>query len=116
MLGSTGRAGTNTKRVLDKSEPLAKDPSAGVRPHPNHNGRLFQVRLYPTWLRRLDCNKAHRKTAASTVDIERKPDSGLRQRIFEVLEHGRRREPASRAVDWLLVLLVLADVAATVAH
>ena len=50
------------------------------------------------------------------MESERKPDSGLRQRIFEVLEHGRRREPASRAADWLLVLLVLADVAATVAH
>jgi voltage-gated potassium channel len=50
------------------------------------------------------------------VERERKADAGLRQRIFEVLEHGRRREPASRAADWLLVLLVLADVAATVAH
>jgi voltage-gated potassium channel len=50
------------------------------------------------------------------VDSEPKPVSGLRQRIFEVLEHGRRREPASRAVDWLLVLLILADVAVTVAH
>jgi voltage-gated potassium channel len=50
------------------------------------------------------------------VERERTPDAALRQRIFEVLEHGRRREPASRAADWLLVLLVLADVAATVAH
>jgi voltage-gated potassium channel len=33
-----------------------------------------------------------------------------------VLEHGRRREPASRALDWLLIVLVLADVAATVAY
>jgi len=50
------------------------------------------------------------------VETERGPGAGLRQRIFEVLEHGRRREPASRAADWLLVLLVLADVAATVAY
>ena len=41
---------------------------------------------------------------------------GYRQRTFEILEHGRRREPASRAVDWVLVVLVLADVAATVAQ
>jgi voltage-gated potassium channel len=40
----------------------------------------------------------------------------LRQRAFQVLEHGRRREPASRAVDWLLIALVLANVAATVAY
>ena len=40
----------------------------------------------------------------------------LRQRAFQVLEHGRRREPASRAVDWLLVVLVVANVTATVAH
>ena len=33
-----------------------------------------------------------------------------------MLEHGRRREPASRAIDWLLVVLVLANVAATVAY
>lgn len=39
---------------------------------------------------------------------------GFRQRTFEILEHGRRREPASRAVDWVLVGLILADVAATV--
>ena len=32
------------------------------------------------------------------------------------LEHGRRREPASRAVDCLLVGLILANVMATVAH
>ena len=44
-------------------------------------------------------------------------DSGesLRQRCFRVLEHGRRREPVSRAIDGILVLLVIADVAATVA-
>jgi voltage-gated potassium channel len=40
----------------------------------------------------------------------------LRSRVFEILEHGRRREPASRAIDWLLVALVLANVIATVAH
>jgi voltage-gated potassium channel len=40
----------------------------------------------------------------------------LRQRAYQILEHGRRREPASRAVDWLLIGLVLADVMATVAY
>ena len=39
---------------------------------------------------------------------------GFRQRTFEILEHGRRREPASRAVDWVLVGLILADVAVTI--
>jgi len=44
------------------------------------------------------------------------PQAVLRQRAYQILEHGRRREPASRAVDWLLVVLILADVAATVMH
>ena len=39
-----------------------------------------------------------------------------RARVFEILEHGRRREPASRAIDWLLIVLVVANVVATVAH
>jgi len=51
-----------------------------------------------------------------TVDAEREPRAILRQRAYQILEHGRRREPASRAVDWLLVVLVLANVTATVAH
>lgn len=50
------------------------------------------------------------------MDAEVKPRELLRQRAYQILEHGRRREPASRAVDWLLIALVLADVAATVAH
>jgi voltage-gated potassium channel len=40
--------------------------------------------------------------------------SGLRQRAFQILEHGRRREPASRIVDWIIVSLVVADVVATI--
>src|ERR1700736_1607168 len=40
---------------------------------------------------------------------------GLRQRAFQILEHGRRREPASRAIDGVLILLVIAAVAVTVA-
>lgn len=40
----------------------------------------------------------------------------LRQRAFQVLEHGRRREPASRAIDGILIVLVVANVAATVAQ
>jgi voltage-gated potassium channel len=39
----------------------------------------------------------------------------LRQRAFQVLEHGRRREPASRAIDGILILLIIADVGVTVA-
>lgn len=39
-----------------------------------------------------------------------------RQRAFEVLEHGRRRDFASRIVDWILVVLILADVAGTIAQ
>ena len=50
------------------------------------------------------------------MDAEVKPREVLRQRAYQILEHGRRREPASRAVDWLLIALVLADVTATVAH
>jgi voltage-gated potassium channel len=40
----------------------------------------------------------------------------LRQRAFQVLEHGRRRAPASRAIDGILILLIVANVAATVAQ
>ena len=47
---------------------------------------------------------------------ERERQDSPRARVFEILEHGRRREPASRAIDWLLVVLVVANVAATVAH
>jgi voltage-gated potassium channel len=50
------------------------------------------------------------------VDAEVTPRERARQRAYQILEHGRRREPASRAVDWLLIALVLADVTATVAH
>jgi voltage-gated potassium channel len=50
------------------------------------------------------------------AEQEQRDDRSLRVRAFEVLEHGRRREPASRAIDWLLVVLVVANVAATVAH
>jgi voltage-gated potassium channel len=39
----------------------------------------------------------------------------LRQRAFQVLEHGRRREPLSRAIDGVLIALIIADVAATAA-
>lgn len=47
-----------------------------------------------------------------------KPESSqlLRQRAFQILEHGRRREPASRAVDLILIILVLANVAGAVAE
>ena len=51
-----------------------------------------------------------------TVAAERERQHSPRARVFEILEHGRRREPASRAIDWLLVVLVVANVAATVAH
>ena len=51
-----------------------------------------------------------------TMEGEQHQAGGVRLRAYEVLEHGRRREPASRALDWLLVLLVVADVVATVAH
>lgn len=40
----------------------------------------------------------------------------LRQRAFEILEHSRRRDFASRVVDDLLVVLILANVAVVIAH
>ena len=39
-----------------------------------------------------------------------------RQRAFEILEHGRRRDLASRIVDWILVALILANVVGTIAQ
>lgn len=49
------------------------------------------------------------------LDPAPQPRELLRQRAFQVLEHGRRREPFSRFVDWVLVLLILGNVAAAVA-
>ena len=40
--------------------------------------------------------------------------SALRQRAFEVLEHGRRRDVASRILDSVLVALIIANVTVTV--
>ena len=42
--------------------------------------------------------------------------STTRQRTFGILEHGRRRDFASRIVDWILVVLILANVGATIAQ
>ena len=39
-----------------------------------------------------------------------------RQRAFEILEHGRRRDLASRILDWILVSVILANVAGTLAQ
>jgi voltage-gated potassium channel len=50
------------------------------------------------------------------VDEERKKPQLLRQRAFQILEHGRRREPASRIIDWIVISLVIANVAATIAQ
>ncbi len=49
------------------------------------------------------------------MDAEPVPEV-LRQRAFQILEHGRRRQPASRLIDWILVLLILGNVAAAVAQ
>jgi voltage-gated potassium channel len=50
------------------------------------------------------------------VDSNPKRREILRQRVFQVLEHGRRREPASRTIDWILVALICGNVAAAVAQ
>ena len=39
-----------------------------------------------------------------------------RQRAFDILEHGRRRDLASRILDWILVVLILANVTGTLAQ
>jgi voltage-gated potassium channel len=51
-----------------------------------------------------------------SVDAKTESPSIPRQRAFQILEHGRRREPASRVVDWVLIGLVLGNVAAAVAQ
>jgi voltage-gated potassium channel len=50
------------------------------------------------------------------VDAKPERPKVLRQRAFQILEHGRRREPASRLIDWILILLVVGNVAAAVAQ
>jgi voltage-gated potassium channel len=50
------------------------------------------------------------------MDAERERLSLQRPRAFQVLEHGRRREPVSRILDGVLILLVVGNVAAAVAQ
>lgn len=42
--------------------------------------------------------------------------ASARQRAFDILEHGRRRDLASRILDWILVVLILANVTGTLAQ
>ena len=42
--------------------------------------------------------------------------SKARQRAFDVLEHGRRRDLTSRILDWILVGLIIANVTGTLAQ
>jgi voltage-gated potassium channel len=50
--------------------------------------------------------------------MDAKPErrDSLRQRAFQILDHGRRRDPASRCIDWVLIGLVIGNVAAAVAQ
>ena len=50
------------------------------------------------------------------MDAKPEPRASLRQRAFQILEHGRRRELTSRIVDWVLVLLVVGNVVGAVAQ
>jgi len=54
--------------------------------------------------------------ARHSVDAKPEPRASLRQRAFQILEHGRRRELTSRIVDWVLVLLVVGNVVGAVAQ
>lgn len=47
---------------------------------------------------------------------EEASEPSVRRRAFDILEHGRRRDLASRTVDWLLIGLVLGNVAAVIAQ
>jgi voltage-gated potassium channel len=42
--------------------------------------------------------------------------ASARQRAFDILEHGRRRDFASRVLDWILVGLIIANVTGTLAQ
>ena len=50
------------------------------------------------------------------MDAKTERRAVLRQRAFQILEHGRRRELTSRIVDWALILLILGNVVGAVAH
>lgn len=43
------------------------------------------------------------------------PAVTLRARLFDILEHGRRRDFAARLVDWVLLVLIVGNVLATIA-
>jgi voltage-gated potassium channel len=50
------------------------------------------------------------------VDVAYQSLASARQRAFDILEHGRRRDLASRILDWILVVLILANVTGTLAQ
>lgn len=50
------------------------------------------------------------------VSPRREQISAFRQRAFEVLEHSRRRDLASRIIDGVLVALIVSNVAVVVAQ
>lgn len=50
------------------------------------------------------------------MDVAYQSLASARQRAFDILEHGRRRDLASRILDWILVLLILANVTGTLAQ
>jgi voltage-gated potassium channel len=52
----------------------------------------------------------------TSVDTTPEIHPTARQRAFEILEHGRRRDLGSRALDSVLVLLIVTNVAAVIAQ
>lgn len=50
------------------------------------------------------------------MDVAYQSLASARQRAFDILEHGRRRDLASRILDWILVVLILANVTGTLAQ
>lgn len=52
--------------------------------------------------------------AASELDSSPSPRTTLRSRVFEILEHGRRRDGVARVVDGVLITLIVGNVVAVV--
>lgn len=50
------------------------------------------------------------------TEVLRLSSPEIRQRAFEILEHGRRRDATARILDAILVVLIVANVAAVVAQ
>lgn len=55
-------------------------------------------------------------SGAQTLSADSQNGTSVRQRTYQILEHSRRRDLSSRLLDWFLIVLINANVAAVAAQ